>query len=237
MRLKYFSYRYAKEILEHENYISAYNEINKVIENTPLFIYPEKSSKNHKLDVVQQVMNTYFDRRLSLDLDWEYHPLATTISNSGLTADFRKRFDDLTIQVEVQFGNMSRWYSDIFKFQTAYSQNITQMGLCIIPTGPLATRVDSNVVNFERVRRELPFANLSISLPILVIGIEPDANTRIIDLSRSKFKSIKDITGKGKELNKWRIVNNILSGINIENIGPESDSGNTLTPPIEIEDI
>ena len=120
MRIEIYSYRFAQEILQHSKYENGWNEIIDVISNTPLFIYPGKSKRNPKLDVVQQVMNTYFDRRLSVDLGWEYHPLATDISNSALKADFRKTFDDLTIQVEVQFGNAARWYSDIFKFQTAY---------------------------------------------------------------------------------------------------------------------
>src|SRR5437588_4114595 len=84
------------------------------------FVYPGKSKKNKYLDVVQQLLNAYFDRCLAIDHAWEYHPLATGIKESGLRADFRKTFsakDSITVQAEIQFGNMALWYSDIFKFQ------------------------------------------------------------------------------------------------------------------------
>jgi len=225
MHVEFYSYRYAREILEHETYRDAWNEITRVLKEAPLFVYEGKSRRNSTLDIVQQVMNTYYDRRLAVDLGWEYQPLATRIRNSGLRADFRKEFTGLTIQVEVQFGNMSRWYSDIFKFQTAYSQNLIQMGLCVVPTGVLARRIDSNIVNFERTVRELPSAELSISLPILLAGIEPDENTRVVNLQECQFESIGAITGKGKHENRWRIVNAYLSGTSMSQVGPESALG------------
>ncbi len=105
---------------------------------------------------------------------------------------------------------MSRWYSDVFKFQAAYSQNLIQMGLCVVPLKSLAVRIDSNVVNYERVIRELPSAELSITLPILVIGIEADEDTPVINISDCQFDGLGDITGRGRDDNKWRIVNGYL---------------------------
>jgi hypothetical protein len=188
-------------------------------------VYPGKSKKNKRLDVVQQVMNTYFDRMLVIGCGWEYHPLATRIENSGLTADFKKSFGDLTIQAEIQFGNMSRWYSDVFKFQAAYSQSLIRVGLSIIPMGSLARRIDSNIVNFERARRELPSAELSVTLPILMIGLEVDERTQTVDISACNFDAITAITGRGNSENRWRIVHGFLSGVPMEQIGPESPTG------------
>jgi hypothetical protein len=225
MKAHYFSYRYAREILEHESYRVAWNEVCSFVRDAPVFVYPGKSSKNRNLDVVQQVQNTYFDRRFVVDSNWQYHPLATGIAASNLKADYRKSFSGLTIQAEVQFGNMSRWYSDIFKFQTAYSQNLIQLGLSIVPMSSLARRIDSNIVNYERATRELPSAVLSITLPILLIGVEPDDSTQIVDISTCGFNNVRDITGKGNELNRWRIVNGFLNGSLMSAIGPGSGIG------------
>jgi hypothetical protein len=233
MKVEYRSYRFAKEILQHKNFIKAWEEINTILTTAPLFIYPGKSSKNKKLDVVQQVLNTYFDRKFAIDHGWKYHPLATNIEDSDLKADFRKKFGSLAIQAEVQFGNMSRWYSDIFKFQTAYSQGLIQMGLSIVPMADLASRIDSNVVNFERAWRELPSAELSIILPIILVGLSPDKHTTIIDISKSRFSSVKDITGKGKTENRWRIVNGYLQSIPMTKIDSNSPAG--PMPAIEPE--
>jgi hypothetical protein len=235
MKYQIFSYRFAAEILQHEKHIQCWNEIIEAVTKAPVFSFPGKS-KNKKLDVVQQLQNAYFDRKLAIEFDWEYHPIATKIPNSNLTADFRKEFNGLHVQAEVQFGNMSRWYSDIFKFQAAYSESLTQAAVSIVPMLSLATRIDSNVANFERAKRELPSANLSITLPILLIGVSIDKNTSIIDVSKSRFAGIKDITGKGKLDNRWRIVNSYFENQSIETISEQSPTGPTLVPSADEEE-
>ena len=184
MKYTLYSYRYAQEILEHSNNHEALEEIIFAVSEAPLFTYAGKSKSNDKFDVVQQVMNTWYDRVLGVEFGWDYHPLATIIPDSGLAADFRKGFSNIRVQAEVQFGNMARWYSDVFKFQTAYSQGLIDVGLCIVPMGSLARRIDSNIVSFERVLRELPSAKMSLTLPILVVGVEPDDDTAVVDLRK-----------------------------------------------------
>ena len=98
MHYQIFSYRFAKEIIEHDNYELAFLEIFDAIENCPLFTWPNKSPNNPRLDVVQKLLNAYFDVKLSCENGWEYHPNATGIPDSGLAADFKKSFNDLTIQ-------------------------------------------------------------------------------------------------------------------------------------------
>jgi restriction endonuclease BglII len=230
MRLKLHSYRFAQEILQHPNHRGAWDEVRGICQGAPLFTWPGKSGKNVRLDVVQQLMNVYFDRRFAIDAGWQHHPLATKIEASGLRADFRKTFGALTVQVEVQFGNMARWYSDIFKFQTAYSQGLIQAAISILPTAALGRRIDSNVAHFERAVRELPSAELSITLPILIIGIDPDFATAVIDVSGSQFPEVKELTGKTKAENLWRVVNGSVEGVPVAELGPESPVG----PQIDI---
>jgi len=226
MDFEIYSYRFAEEIIEHTHYVAAINEISQIIRDCPLYLWPNKSASNARLDVVQQLLNAYFDVKFSCLNNWTFHPDATQIPNSGLKADFKKTFNNLTIQSEVQFGNMSRWYSDVFKFQTAYSQNMINMGLCIVPFSELARRIDSNITNFERCVRELPSADLSITLPILMIGVKQDANTTIIDVSQSQFNTISDITGRGNSDNLYRVVNECLANTPIQNVSLVSPIGN-----------
>jgi hypothetical protein len=200
-----------------------------VVRECPLFVWPNKSRKNQRLDVVQQLLNAYFDRTFGVGLGWMYHPLSTQIPSSGLRSDFRKSFGGLSVETEVQFGNAARWYSDVFKMQAAYSDKLVNLGLCILPVASLAARIDSNVASFERAWRELPSAELSITLPILLVGIYPDADTPVVDVSRSQFRRVKDIVGRGNALNRWRIINGYLSGVPIEEIGPSSDPGPMLS--------
>lgn len=233
-----FSYRFAREILEHPSHRAAWQEIIGVVAKAPVFIYPNKSGSNEKLDVVQQCMNTWFDRALAVEHGWDYHPLATAIENSRLAADFYKTFPKIRIQAEVQFGNMSRWYSDIFKLQTAYSQSLVDIGLSIVPTSALGRRIDSNIVSYERVVRELPSANLSITLPILVIGVEPDDGTTIVDLSKIgiplKNLTRKDGRKKSSEHNRYRIANALFSGNDPYAVTEASDTGPIASAIIDI---
>lgn len=232
MKLHVHSYRYAEEILQHPNNVAAWNEIESILSTAPVFVYPGKS-KNKRLKVVQQLMNTYFDRRFAVDLRWQYHPLATAIENSGLAADFRKTFGNITIQAEIQFGNMARWYSDIFKLQAAYANSMIQCGLLVVPMASMAAITDSNVTQYERAARELPAANLSITLPILLVGLEQDAETPEVDVSQCQFANLKQIVGRGNHANRWRIVHGYLGGTPMSSIGDHSETG--LMPDIPIE--
>ncbi|WP_375415389.1 BglII/BstYI family type II restriction endonuclease [uncultured Bradyrhizobium sp.] len=227
MKYEIFSYRFAEEILQHDKHVQCWDEIIGAVIKAPVFVYPGKS-KNKRLDVVQQLLNAYFDRKLAIECGWQFHPIATKILNSNLKADFRKEFNGLHVQTEVQFGNMSRWYSDIFKFQAAYSESLTQAAVSIVPMSSLGTRIDSNVAHFERAKRELPSANLSITLPILLIGVSIDEKTPVIDVSTANFSTLKDITGKGKLNNRWRIVNSYFEGKPINEVSEISPIGPTL---------
>jgi len=217
-----YSYRFAQEILEHPKYSELYNEILKTISDCPLYIYPNKSSNNATLDIMQQLLNAYFDVKFHANNNWKFHPLATDIEDSGLKADFRKEHNELKVHVEVQFGNMARWYSDIFKFQTAYSTNLIDIGICIVPLQNMGKRIDSNVTHYERILKELPAADMSITHPILIVGISPGDDTLIIDVSNSQFSTPKECH-KGD--NKYRIVNGLLAGNDINTISANSSVG------------
>jgi hypothetical protein len=102
-------------------------------------------------------------------LGWEVHPRITNDNSTKIEADFKKD----RIQIEIQFGNMARWYTDVFKFQVSYSLDLIDVGVLICPMQEFADTIDENVVYFERINRELGYAKMSITLPILVLGIKP----------------------------------------------------------------
>ena len=226
MRLYTLNYRFAEEILTNDRNRQALEEIETIAENCPLPIWRNKSATNPNLDVSQQVMNSYFDRMLHVNHGWDYHPPATAIPDSGLAADFRKEFPSgLRIQVEVQFGNASRFYADIFKCQTAASQHLCDLGLIIVPTADLARRIDSNVASFERAAKELPSAKFQITIPILLIGMEVDDETTIIDLRATDFGNYTRQISKGPEKNRLRIIDAFLNNRDYGTVDEDSPVG------------
>lgn len=179
MKVKTYSYRYAEEILQHKKYKHIYDELISVCKNCPIPVYKGKSKSQTDKDVIQQLMNTYF-RQQFVNLDWKEEPLATPDSNEdSLRSDFRKKFktsdgEDITIQIEVEFGNVASSYRNYFKFQLSYSYNLTDICVLIVPCYHLSTRIDSGVSNFKKVKREIPSAKLSITVPTLIIGLDDD---------------------------------------------------------------
>ncbi len=119
---------------------------------------------NTDQQALNNLLDTDFVRR-----GWEHQPLVTEDEVTGIRADYKKA----RIQVEVQFGNMARWYTDVFKFQVSYSLGLIDVGVLVVPMQKFANTIDENVAHYERVVRELPYAKMSITLPIFVLGIEP----------------------------------------------------------------
>ena len=179
MKILTYSYRFAEEILQHHKYSDIYSELIAICQDCPVPIYPGKSAKQKKLDVVQQILNTYFRLRLT-DFGWSSEPYATPdTSEDSLRSDFKKTFtnsngDKLTVQMEIEFGNVASSYRNYFKFQLSYSYDLTDICVLIVPSFDLCKRIDSGVSNFEKTIREIPSAKLSITVPTLVIGLFSD---------------------------------------------------------------
>ena len=175
MRLEIFSYRFAKEILENPAYVEIYEEITSICKYCPIAQYKDKSKSQAGKDVVQQAMNDYFSVAFE-DNGWESEPLVSPgDAEDGLRADFKKEYlvDNIPIrvQIEVEFGNAASSYRNYFKFQLSYSNDMCDVAVLIVPSQHLCTRIDSGVANFEKTVRELPQAKLSVTVPVLVIGL------------------------------------------------------------------
>jgi len=173
VKLKTFSYRFAEEILDNEKFEKEKNEIIRIFETSkvPKLETPKRRKRGKKQMIFttdQKKFNKELDKAFS-QLDWKVQPQITEDNVTRIKADFNKN----RIQIEVQFGNMARWYSDVFKFQVGYSLGLIDVGVLIVPTQKFAKTIDENVAYYERVIRELPYAKMSLTLPIWVVGIEP----------------------------------------------------------------
>lgn len=116
----------------------------------------------------QQQMNRLLDKEFKAR-KWNCQPLVTDDKVTNIKADYKRG----RVQVEVQFGNMARWYTDVFKFQVSYSLGLIDVGILVVPAQDFANTIDENVAHYERVIRELPYAKMSLTLPIWVMGIRP----------------------------------------------------------------
>jgi hypothetical protein len=209
MNIETFSYRYSQEILEHECCKEALDEIIEICSKCPLPVYKDKSISQPKLDVVQQIINTYFSLAFE-EHQWESEPWVTPDDfKDSLRGDFRKSFtkhrsndnnESFTLQIEVEMGNIASSYRNYFKFQLSYAYKMADIAILILPCDKLSKRIDSGVASFEKTKREIPSADLSITVPTLVIGLSDEDVTEInirnfttdIEVVKGQKKTYKD---------------------------------------------
>jgi len=220
MKLRFYDYRYAAAVLEHPTFKQAKDEVLQVLQNAPVPLLNSQELDSKKggvkrrdrspvrgdprrrylfLPVDQKALNSYLDSEFAR-LGWILQPPIVDPSRgvgptTGLKGDYKKG----RLQVEVQFGNMARWYTDVFKFQLSYSLDEVDAAILVVPVQGFANLIDENVASFERVERELPWAKMSLTLPIWVIGVEPESYTAIracYEQAANAFAAARDGAGQ-----------------------------------------
>jgi len=207
MKLEFYSYRYADAVLKHDSFRRDYKEFEAVLRKAGVPLLPDDKIKHRKRDAIQA--SGGLARYFFLPVDqgtlngeiahalpgWQKHPLVVPPEfvekgkpAPALKADFKRG----KLQIEVQFGNMARWYTDVFKFQLSYSIGAIDVAVLAVPMLRFANLIDENIANFERVVRELPSAKMSLTLPILVIGLEPNDYRPIFAAYDRAFERLKE---------------------------------------------
>ena len=175
VNLLFYSYRFAGEVLASKAFSPIRDEAYDIFERLPPIevgtpLWNEwrnpKKKKPKALGFDPDAMNRWLEAEFK-NKGWEVHP--PIVEGTKLAGDYRRS----RVQIEVQFGNMARWTYDVFKFQICYAQNAIDVGIVAVPVQSFAKYCGSNVAHYERVLRELPHAKLSITLPIMVVGFDP----------------------------------------------------------------
>lgn len=73
-----------------------------------------------------------------------------------------------------QTGNMGRFYADLLKLETLFRNGRIVVAIYIIPMRTLSRTLGSNVANYERFVEELNIFRVTLTVPIIVLGIESE---------------------------------------------------------------
>ena len=73
---------------------------------------------------------------------------------------------------QIQLGNISRAAYDLLKLQHLYSSRQIQAAILALPMKETALSLGSNVANYERIATELALFKETITLPLLLVGVE-----------------------------------------------------------------
>jgi hypothetical protein len=77
------------------------------------------------------------------------------------------------LQADIAFAEENDWRSGIFQLQHFFSQQLVDAGIVVVPTKRFAASFRKNIAFYELVSNDLRWARRFISVPILVIGLEP----------------------------------------------------------------
>ncbi len=173
MKYETHNYRNAEEILSSEKFQKLKFQLIDIINLCPNYQleHPKVRTRNKKtltMGTDHNAIKKYFTGELK-KREWDIRPYIINENDISMRADFIKD----RVQIEIQFSNVSQLYKDIFKLQISQSQDLIDVGVIIVPMTKFADTIDENVASFEKIDHELPFAKMSITLPILIIGIEP----------------------------------------------------------------
>ena len=72
----------------------------------------------------------------------------------------------------LQTGNMSRIYADALKLQTLYAEKNIRGAVYIVPVRTFAKKIGGNIANYERFIRELEIFSKTLTMPLIVFGME-----------------------------------------------------------------
>jgi hypothetical protein len=172
---KIFSHRNGLDILESPKFGDAYREFMGVLCNLPAYRAAKTKKTSPAHIIAPGAMNHWLDNELCVKRDWDWHPLvidadpADPSLKSQLRSDFRKD----RIEVEVQFGNVARYAYDVYKMAISLALQNADVGIVVVCTKRFAAITGGNIAYFERAVRELEHSRLTLIVPLIVVGIEP----------------------------------------------------------------
>lgn len=171
-----FSHRNGRDILESPKFSTAFTEFMNVLRKLPPYRAAQIKKTSAAHVIAPAAMNHWLDNELCVKRDWDWHPLIIDADpndvsrRSQLRSDFRKA----RIEVEVQFGNVARYAYDVYKMAIAMALDHSDVGIMVVCTKKFAGITGGNIAYFERAVRELERSRLTLIVPLVVIGIEPE---------------------------------------------------------------
>ena len=171
-----FSHRNGRDILESPKFARAFKEFLEVLARLPAYRANKIKETSPEHVVSPGAMNKWLDNELCVKRDWDWHPLIIEpdpedrSKRSQLRSDFRKS----RIEVEVQFGNVARYAYDVYKMAISMALGNADVGLQVVCTKRFAAITGGNIAYYERAVRELERSRLTLIVPLVVVGIEPE---------------------------------------------------------------
>lgn len=213
-----------QQALQTEEVHSAVSNLISVLEKTPVPLWSEgKSEKQEFKSILQPVLNAFIEQEL-VENGWGREYRVTGYDEAGgMRVDFCRDFGDKLCVVEVQFGNVGRFYGDMWKFLHLQAQGRLALAVHVALTDETAAFTDSGIATHEtsvrRLQEVADSALTAIPVPIICLGLSHQG-AELVDFAQSRFKHAKILQGKGAKSSISHAVAQLRRGLPIEEVGP-----------------
>lgn len=102
------------------------------------------------------------------ELGWSEQIRVDKVSNITITSMKE------SVGLCLQLGNMARFYADILKLEALHQKDTAVSAIYILPSKDSASKLGSNIAQFDRFTEELNIFKHVITIPIAVISLEGD---------------------------------------------------------------
>lgn len=209
--------------LGDEDVVSSLASVVEVLETTPVPYWRGKSEKQCTKSVLQPVLNAYIEQEMvARGWEAEYRVTGQTDSSTGMRVDFARHVaSGMVVVVEVQFGNVGRFYGDLCKFLHLKAEGRLALAVHVSLTDETATLTDSGISTHENSQRRVgEFAGTVLKdVPLICLGLSHQGAT-IVDFATSRFPHPKVLQGEGAKASISHAVSQMRSGVPIDQVAP-----------------
>ncbi len=194
------------------------------LEATPVPFWHGKSEKQTSKSILQPVLNAYIEQEL-VERGWvrEYKVTGDDDGPTGMRIDFGQHSDGRLTAVEVQFGNVGRYYADMYKFFHLQAAGRLALAINVVLTDETARMTDSGIATYEtsvlRIKEIAGTTLRCIPVPIVCLGLSQQG-TELVDFAQSRFSNPKIFQGEGAKASIAHAVAELRRGVPIEDVAP-----------------
>lgn len=148
------------------------------------FNVPTTPQANKQFPVSQKILNAMFRKMLN-QIGWNIqnkrvYPTGHVI-RANHEGDFTGELDNfITVFGEIEFGNVGSSFRDLIKFIQVESFSTHDAIIFILPKKQFSKKIE-RIGCFEDMCDIVDYLSGSLSIPILIIGLEPLNQTKYID--------------------------------------------------------
>lgn len=151
MNIKLYSHNFGVQAVKNKDFEKIDNLLKRI-----RFDLEEYSATDLRSIVMKELMKLGWSDKVKIDKSVNI-TITSMKNNTGLC---------------FQTGNVGRFYSDILKLEALFQKDKAESAIYIVPTKKSSAMIGSNVVYFERVKKELKLFKHIITIPIALMGIE-----------------------------------------------------------------